>query len=956
MFAYKPRHQINPFHMKKPLLLALTLLAVIFLSPDFLHAQVIKPSKIDKSIHHDVSPPVKDMRSFIKEEPIMKAEVHKPMKPSQPLPNDDPNIKPDYRSAQDHFSSSRDSDPPTVVLDYEGIGRADIAAKFYPPDTHGDVGPNHYVQAVNSEFKIWDKEGNVLVDHLPIKSLFSEGGFDDGQPFEDENPIDPVVIYDEYADRWFIGGFTIQDPYFYMLIAVSTSPDPTGTYNRYAYEYVNVVPDYEKFGVWHDGYYMTTNNFPDFGASYAEMRVFDRDAMLNGDASVNSVIFTLGISYFGFLPADADGAIAPPDTMAHPSLATSRTQLNTLDIMLTRMDWNDVGNSTVTFNTLAVEPYSNGFYALQPGNARLDGLSGRLMYRLQYRNFGTHHTLVANHTVRSASNILGVRWYELRTTGSGFGLHQQGTLLPDDGTHRWMGSIAMNGNGDIALGYSVTNPVDVYPSIRFTGQTAGAPEGLGVMDIPETEIVAGTTSYIGGGFRYRWGDYSSMTVDPSDDYSFWYTQEYSTDATMWVTRVGKLDLETYACNIPSDLTASNLTIYSADLDWTENGQSTSWEILLDVEGFDPTGMEPTEVTSKPYSATSLSSNTSYDFYVRSVCNNGNTSEWAGPYTFQTPSELPVAICQDVTVSATEGCQQDVTAAEVDNGSYDPGGAPLTLTLSPEGPYPVGVTNVVLTVDNGTNSSSCGAVITVTDNTSPVVTFNDTLFLWPPNHKYQSLSIDQIVSGISDNCDSGLTIDDIVITHVTSDEPENDPGEGDGNTTEDILIDLNCKSLQIRRERDEYANGRVYTVYMEVADGSGNVAEFSSQLHVPIAKDQVSIDDGMVYEVSGNCDGEKVAEANETFNSSLFQTQLLNYPNPFSGTTTIQFMVGESNPTQLKVYNTLGREVITLYNGIAEAGKRYTFEFDAGQLPKGIYFYQLESGSKIREVKKMVLMK
>ncbi|MEJ2593868.1 MAG: T9SS type A sorting domain-containing protein [bacterium] len=940
--------------MKKPLLFRMTILAVLFLAADFLQAQVIKPTRTDRSIHHDVSPPVREMKSFVKQDPIMKAEVHAPMKPKKQLPNSDPDFKPDYPVVQDHFFPSRSSANPSVVLDFEGIGRAEIAAKYYPPDTHGDVGPDHFVQAVNSEFKIWDKEGNVLVDHLPIKTLFSAGGFDDGQSFEDNNPIDPVVLYDEYADRWFIGGFTYQTPYYYMLIAVSTTGDPTGSYNRYAWEYVNVVPDYEKFGVWHDGYYMTTNNFPNGSASYAEMRVFDRDAMINGDASISSVIFSLGTDYFGFLPADADG-FPPPDTMAHPSLALSRTTPNTLDLMLTRMDWENTANSNVTFNNLSVQEFANGGYAFQPGSARLDGLAGRLMYRLQYRNFGTYHTLVANHTIRNTNSILGVRWYELRDTGDGFGIYQQGTLLPDDDTYRWMGSIAMNGNGDICLGYSVTNTTGVYPSIRFTGQTAGAPEGLGVMDIPETTIVSGTETYIGGGSRYRWGDYSAMTVDPTNDYTFWYTQEYSTDPYDWVTRVARLDLETFACSIPTDLAASNLTINSADLDWTENGQSTSWEILLDVEGFDPTGMEPAEVTAKPYTATSLSANTSYDLYVRSICNNDNTSDWAGPYTFQTLSDLPVAICQDVTVSATSGCQQDVSAAEVDNGSYDPNGVPLTLTLTPAGPYPVGVTDVVLTVDYGTNSSSCDAVITVIDDIAPVVTFNDTLFFWPPNHKYESVSVDQIVSGISDNCDNGLTIDDIVITHVTSDEPENDPGEGDGNTMEDILINLNCKSLQVRRERDENANGRVYTVYMEVTDGNGNIAEFSSQLHVPIVANQVSEDDGMVYEVVSSCSN-KVTEVGNVQNLLKDTYSLVNYPNPFTDATTIRFSIGESAYTQLEIYDSMGKKVASLFDGNAEQDVRYELVFQSGNLPKGIYFFHFRSGNSIRQTGKMILMK
>ncbi len=155
------------------------------------------------------------------------------------------------------------------------------------------------------------------------------------------------------------------------------------------------------------------------------------------------------------------------------------------------------------------------------------------MYRLQYRNFGTHQSMVTNHTVNVGSSRAGVRWYELRNTGGNWSIYQQGTYAPADGNHRWMGSIAMNGNGDIGLGYSVSGS-STYPSIRVAGQTAGAPSGLGVLDISETSILEGTASQTGVD---RWGDYSMMSVDPSDDATFWYTTEYSGGGWNWETQI-----------------------------------------------------------------------------------------------------------------------------------------------------------------------------------------------------------------------------------------------------------------------------------------------------------------------------------------------------------------------------------------------------------------------------------
>ena len=215
---------------------------------------------------------------------------------------------------------------------------------------------------------------------------------------------------------------------------------------------------------------------------------------------------------------------------------------------------------------------------------------------------------------------------------------------------------------------------------------------------------------------------------------------------------------------------------------------------------------------------------------------------------------PVALCQNVTVNANESCEGLVTAEQVNNNSSDPDGDPITLSLDPLGPYQLGETTVSLTVvDDKGESDECTAIITVVDGTPPVITtIANPITLWPPNHKYASFGLSDFVLSVSDNCSILLMDDDVVVSKVTSDEPEDANGGGDGNTTDDIIISNDCKSIQVRKERQGSGNGRVYTVYLELDDGNGNTASTTCQVQVPHTNGETAIDDGAVYEVLGAC--------------------------------------------------------------------------------------------------------
>ena len=249
-----------------------------------------------------------------------------------------------------------------------------------------------------------------------------------------------------------------------------------------------------------------------------------------------------------------------------------------------------------------------------------------------------------------------------------------------------------------------------------------------------------------------------------------------------------------------------------------------------------------------------------------------------------------------------------------------------------------------------NTADASLTITVGDNTAPVLTVISTpITLWPPNHKYETITMDQLFVSVSDNC-ATLTMDDVYIESVSSDEPDN--GDNDGNTTEDILFGGDdCSSVQLRRERYEYGNGRVYTINLAVDDGNGNTGTANVEVYVPIGNNQSATNDGADH--TETCTNSK---SSILANGSLNDVQLVNYPNPFSNKTTIEFSAAYSGRTSLKVYNSVGYLVATLYEGYAEAGQTYKVDFDGSSLSKGMYFYDLQTVNGVHKMKKMILMK
>ncbi|NQV03801.1 MAG: hypothetical protein HQ542_14215 [Bacteroidia bacterium] len=400
----------------------------------------------------------------------------------------------------------------------------------FPPDPTGDVGPNHYISAYNSAFVVYDKTGNLLDGPTLLNSLFT------GLPGAACNSGDPIILYDEQADRWLVIEFSICEPNDHMLIAVSTSADPTGTYHAYSWDVAD-VPDYEKLGVWRDGYYMGTNTGGNTaGSGLLDIYVFERSAMLTGSSATgigweNPWRVSYYDSFMCVPPVDNDGPFADVDEpgifICHADDAQTGLASDQLWIYELDADWTTPGNST--FNRtqqLNVDAYDSNFGAnwdniKQPGTAQeLDAVPGVIMNAPQYRNFGAYETIVCCHTVDvDNTDHAGMRWYELRRTTGSWYVRQQGTYAPDAHS-RFMGSIRLNGNNELGLAYSISS-TSVYPGIRYCGQNA-----IEYANASETMNLAETTITTGSYSQYsweRWGDYTSTNVDPSDDRTFWYT-------------------------------------------------------------------------------------------------------------------------------------------------------------------------------------------------------------------------------------------------------------------------------------------------------------------------------------------------------------------------------------------------------------------------------------------------
>ncbi|MBZ5666834.1 MAG: choice-of-anchor D domain-containing protein, partial [Acidobacteriia bacterium] len=430
---------------------------------------------------------------------------------------------------------------PNFSLEFEGISDANSFCNCEPPDNDGAPGLNQYVQYINVAYEVFDKSGNQVLGPLRGNSFWS--GF--GGSCQADNSGDPIVRFDAMAQRWVVSQFAINSSgNDFECVAVSTTSDATGSYNRYAFSFA-AFPDYPKMSVWPDAYYFTFNNFNLAGTAFlgANVCAADRSKMLTG-AAATLQCFAQTSNDFGMLPSDLDGPTPPPAGTPNFVMELDPSGSANIDMFKFHVDFVTPTNSTFTGPTLIpIASYTDlcptqqrGRCVKQPtsGSDLLESLAGRLMFRLVYRNFPDHSVLLTSHSVQAGTSG-GVRWYEIRTPETGPTVFQQGTFAPDS-QYRWMPGIAMDAQQNIAVGFSRSGSASgQFPSLVYAGRVPS--DAAGTLE-SEVTLLAGTGSQTGGGDR--WGDYTGMAIDPVDDCTFWFTEQYQTvnGGFDWHTAVG----------------------------------------------------------------------------------------------------------------------------------------------------------------------------------------------------------------------------------------------------------------------------------------------------------------------------------------------------------------------------------------------------------------------------------
>jgi uncharacterized membrane protein len=685
-----------------------------------------------QELRHDTGPVLRDVEPLLPEF-------------SNPSPHEiENNVNPNHRwrnlPQKDLVLQTPELSPllqtPNYGVEFDGIGYGDnVFCYCMPPDNDGAVGPTQYVQFNNVAYQVFDKSGNTLLGPLSGNTFWS--GF--GGSCQSDNSGDPTIRFDAAAQRWVVAQFAINSSApDYECVAVSTTADATGSYTRYAFPFTD-FPDYPKLGVWPDGYYFTFNDFNIAGTAFmgANVCAADRNKMLAGSAATMQC-FQQNSGQFGMLPSDEDGPIPPATGTPNFVVELDPSGNPNLDLFKFHVDFTTPANSTFTGPTLipitAFTPLCNTSYrggcVPQPtsGSDLLESLSDRLMWRLVYRNFGDHTTLLVTHSIVAGSSG-GVRWYEIHNPETSPTVFQSGTFAPDS-QYRWMPAIAMDGSQDIAVGYSVSGSgAGQYPSLAYAGRESTDPAGT-----LESEVVmkAGAGSQQSG--YGRWGDYSSLTVDPTDDCTFWFSEEYekATGGFNWSTAIGSFKFPGCAgtANFSLSASPSSLTV-------GQGSSGASTVTLTPSNGF--TGSAILSASSLPkgvtasFSPTSISSTASstVTLPVTTSATAGNYSVTitgtGGGITQATPLALTVAVptftlaSSAPSASVLMGSPASITLTRsASNGfaavvTLSASGLPkgVTATFSPTSIAGSGSGTSTLTLTEGAGAAAGTSTVTVT---------------------------------------------------------------------------------------------------------------------------------------------------------------------------------------------------------------------------------------------------
>jgi hypothetical protein len=701
-----------------------------------------------ESYHNDTSIPLRKM----KPQPVFSKGEHEanenPKIPHKHIDSPDPVVQGQFSTLKALIAPNM----PAPILNFDGIPFPGVACNCAPPDTNGEVGATQYVQIVNEGFQVFNKTtGASMLGPVGIATVWS--GFTG--PCETAGHGDPVALYDQLANRWLISQFAGAGVPTDECIAVSTTSDATGSWNRYAFHLGSNFFDYPHLGVWPDGYYMAMNVFNSAGTAFLGPQpfAFDRTKMLAGQpATFITTGITGGPTEETYLPTDLDGSLLPP--VGAPASFVEFPGANTFRVFHFHVDFVTPLNSTFT---LFASPASAVFTArtagvpqVGAGASALDPIGDRLMFRAATRFFADgHESVVGNFTVQSGG-VAAVRWFELRNTTVGpVTVFQQGTYQPDT-THRWMGSAAMDQQGNVAVGYSASSS-SINPQIRYAGRLVT--DAVNTLPQAEVTLFAGTGSQTGG--LNRWGDYSDMTVDPVDDCTFWYTTEYipANGSFNWRTRIGSFKYP--GCGVAPtpdfslSTTPSSVTVTAGSTaNYTENVTRTggfTGSVSLSISGL-PAGAAGTFTPNPNTGATSAlaittSSTTPAGSYVFTVTGTSTvpplTRNSTATLVVQTPdfslSTTPSSVT--VTAGSTASYTENVTRTGGFTGPVTlsisglPAGAAGTFTPNPN----TGATSA-LAVTTSASTPAGSYVFTVTGtSTSPALTRTSTatLVVQPP---------------------------------------------------------------------------------------------------------------------------------------------------------------------------------------------------------------------------------
>jgi hypothetical protein len=597
---------------------------------------------------------------------------------------------------------------------------------YVPSDSNLAVGPNDIVETVNVQFAVYNKSGTILAGPTNILSLFTPLGGNCGNGTSG----DPIVLYDRQADRWLITMIGSFNSNFSECVAVSKTNDPTGAYYLYGYSFGADLNDYDKLSVWptasNSAYLATYNIFGPSSFLGADLCGFDRTKMLAGNSTAAQLCKMTPDTEFGYLPSDNDGPTPPTD--GTPGLFLSWQNNDPGQLYLRKLTLN-FATATATLSSPATISVANDNFACGNGGEcvpqlgttqTLDTLGDRLMYRFAIRHFSDHDRAVVNHAVANGSEV-AIRWYELYDPAGSITLNQQGTFAPD-ATYRWMASLAEDQVGDIGLGYSASSS-SIYPGIRFTGRIPSDP--LGTME-SEVSVVVGDGSqmpYPNAG--NRWGDYTAMVVDPADDCTFWYVDQYEKVSGVfnWSTNIGSFVFSGCSGSADFSLSAAPTSVVI-----TQGSGGTSTITVNPVNGFTGSvtlsATAPSGVTAG-FSPDPTTSNSTLTLTAGATAATGTftvpITGTSGSLTHQTSVSL--------TVNASAGPVVSLTPAALTWGNIVVGttAAAKSVTVKNTGTATLNISSIATSGDfaQTTVATSCGSTLAAGKSCLIKITFTPT---------------------------------------------------------------------------------------------------------------------------------------------------------------------------------------------------------------------------------------